>query len=288
MHNALLYRRVSTDDQDNSLQLQEFGNDEYARRMGLTIISQYADADISGSTPFLERPGGRALLNRAQLGGIQHIVTSKQDRLGRDTIDTIATVRALWEAGITPHFTAEGGALPRTSQNQLLFEIKASVANYELNIIRERTTTILRHKARLGELTGTIPYGWDCSYTYGDGHVEVRAVALSPTDLAVAAAAHGGILTKLVVPNDTEQHWLRQIADWRGYRGPGLPLRHPHLSLKAIADRLNTAGVPSKTGGRWQCGNVDGLLKARRTQQLLSNVQTSTQQEPPADQQQAA
>ena len=270
--------------------------------MGFTIISQYADADTSGSIPFRDRPGGLALLNRALVGGIQHIITSKQDRLGRDTMNTIATVRALWEAGIVPHFTAEGGALPRTSQNQLLFEIKASVANYELNLIRERTTMVLRHKARRGELTGTIPYGWDCAYTFADGHVTVRGVAYSTTtakdptperlalerESAVALAEHGQILTSLLVPNTTEQHWLRQIATWRGYRGPELPLRTQHMSFKAIADHLNQRGIPSKSGGRWQCGNVDGLLHARRSQQLLSVQAFAQQQEPPTDQAQAA
>ena len=137
---AALYRRVSTDHQDNSLEVQEALNTEYCRRLDMPVLAEpYADPDVSGSIPFVERAGGKALMARLQHGDVKHLVTAKQDRLGRDTLDTIATIRRVWELGITPHFTAEGGAFPRTPQNELLFEIKASVAQYERNLIRDRT-----------------------------------------------------------------------------------------------------------------------------------------------------
>jgi DNA invertase Pin-like site-specific DNA recombinase len=89
-----------------------------------SLPQTYADPDVSGSIPFIERPGGRALLARLEHGDVKILVTAKQDRLGRDTLDTIATIRKVWEMGIVPHFPAEDGALPRTAQNELLFEIR--------------------------------------------------------------------------------------------------------------------------------------------------------------------
>ena len=284
---TLLYRRVSTGHQDNSLDVQEALNDEYHRRLDLPAAELFADEDVSGSIPFRERPGGSALLraiDSARLAGrpVLHVVTSKQDRLGRDTLDLVTTIRLLWAEGITPHFPAEGGALPRTPQNELLFEIKASVAQYERNLIRDRTTAVLRHKAARGELTGTIPYGFDGQYTFADGHVELTAVAFAselcaePTAprLSALTAQHGACQSKQLVDNEQEQSWLSQMAAWRG----------AGLTLKAIAAQLNASGVPSKHGGEWRFTQVARLLESRATARLLGpalNSQPSTLNDPP-------
>ena len=50
---AILYRRVSTDHQDNSMELQEHLNTEYCQRLGLVMLEQtYEDPDVSGSIWF--------------------------------------------------------------------------------------------------------------------------------------------------------------------------------------------------------------------------------------------
>jgi DNA invertase Pin-like site-specific DNA recombinase len=249
---AALYRRVSTDHQDNSLEVQETLNTEYCRRLNLPPLPDaYADPDTSGSIPFLERSGGGALMARLRFGDVRHIVTAKQDRLGRDTLDTIATIRAIWDLGITPHFTAEGGAFPRTPQNELLFEIKASVAQYERNLIRERTRAVIRHKFDLGELTGKVPFGFDCRYTFADGAILLSAKAISPEELA----QRGRVVSKVLVDNPAEQATIREMARWRT----------SGWTLERIAKHLNDLGIKSKLGGLWQAGNVDRVLRGRHT-----------------------
>jgi DNA invertase Pin-like site-specific DNA recombinase len=257
---AAIYRRVSTDHQDNSLAVQEALNDEYCRRLELpTLQEPYEDEDVSGSIPFVDRPGGRALTTRLQHGDVKHIVTAKQDRLGRDTLDTIATIRKIWEMGITPHFTAEGGAFPRTPQNELLFEIKASVAQYERNLIRERTRAVLRHKFERGELTGKVPFGYDCLYTFADGSSLKSARALSAEEMA----QHGKVVTKQLIANAAEQALIRHIFAWRS----------SGWSLKRIADSLNSQGSRPKLGGVWQCGNVDSILRGRHAGRANEGLQ---------------
>lgn len=247
---AAIYRRVSTDHQDNSLAVQEALNDEYCRRLQLPPLPEpYEDEDVSGSIPFVERPGGLAMMARLRCGDVRHVVTAKQDRLGRDTLDAIATIRQIWEMGITPHFTAEGGAFPRTPQNELLFEIKASVAQYERNLIRERTRAVLRHKFERGELTGKVPFGYDCVYTFADGSTFASPRALSPKELA----AHGEVTGKQLIKNPPEQAVIREIFTFRA----------SGWSLKRIADYLNAYGYQTKLGGLWQCGTVDSILRSR-------------------------
>jgi DNA invertase Pin-like site-specific DNA recombinase len=253
---AAIYRRVSTDHQDNSLAMQETLNDEYCRRLEMGMNKEaYEDQDVSGSVPFMQRPGGLALMTRLQHGDVRHLVTAKQDRLGRDTLDTIATIRRVWEMGITPHFTTEGGAFPRTPQNELLFEIKASVAQYERNLIRDRTRAVLQHKFKRGELTGKVPFGYDCLYTFIGGPTLTSARALSAEELA----QHGRVMSKQLIENPVEQAIIRNVYD----------RRVSGWSLKRIADHLNALGSRPKLGGQWQCGNVDSILRSRHAAKVL-------------------
>jgi DNA invertase Pin-like site-specific DNA recombinase len=253
---AALYRRVSTDHQDNSLEVQESLNTEYCKRMGIPVLAQaYEDPDVSGSIPFIERTGGKALLARLLAGDVKHLVTAKQDRLGRDTLDTIATIRTIWDLGITPHFPAEGGAFPRTAQNELLFEIKASVAQYERNLIRDRTRAVMNHKFNRGELTGNVPFGFDCLYTYSDGSTDLSPRALPATNL------RGKVVSKILLDNPAEQATIRAMAHRRA----------ANWTLEQIADDLNVTGVRTKLGCQWQAGNVASVLQSRHTEKILGN-----------------
>ncbi|HVM51274.1 MAG TPA: recombinase family protein [Candidatus Acidoferrum sp.] len=262
---ATIYRRVSTDHQDNSMELQEHLNAEYCQRLGLVLDEQttFEDPDVSGSIWFAERDGGSALLARLEQGGIKHLVTAKQDRLGRDTLDAIATIRKVWELGITPHFPAEGGAFPRTPQNELLFEIKASVAQYERNLIRDRTRAVLRHKFSQFQLTGHVPFGYDCLYTFADGQTLLSVRALSAAELPAKPDR------KDLVDNLDEQQAIHQMRAWRdsGWK------------LEQIAGELNRCGIPTKQGCRWQAGNVASVLASRHTARILQTPAGASQAE---------
>jgi site-specific DNA recombinase len=249
---AAVYRRVSTSHQDNSLELQEHLNTEYTQRLGFRLLD-YADDDVSGSIWFKERAGGNALITRLQRGDVKHLITAKQDRLGRDTLDAIATIRQVWDMGITPHFTAEGGALPRTPQNELLFEIKASVAQYERNLIRDRTRAVMRRKFDQGQLTGNVPFGWDCLYTFADGCTLTSPRALPARELP------GTPVSKQLVDNPAEQATIRLMRAWRdaGWK------------LEQIADELNRRGLKTKLNCQWQVGNVASVLGSRHTAKLV-------------------
>lgn len=282
MNLAFLYRRVSTDHQDNSLSMQDALQAEYCRRLDYEVRATHEDDDVSGSIPMRDRPGGSILLRTIEYAakssptGTVHLITAKQDRLGRDTLDQIATIRWLWELGVTPHLVAEGGALPRNPQSELLFEIKASVAQYERNLIRQRTQAVLDHKRSLGELVGSVPYGADAEYTFADGHVFTSNHSLTATELAPLIVMHGPCRAKLLIPNPDEEAVLRRIV----------PLRYPSWpeavicpgrswSLKQIYTMLNLEGIPTKHAspartGLWGPGNLDGVLQSKHTRLLLA------------------
>ena len=130
MTDCILYGRVSTDKQDMQRQERMFA--DYCHRNTLHPVLTLLDEDTSGSIPFREREHGGRLLaeitQRVPSSINLAVVTTEQDRIGRDTLDIIATIRAIWQLGAVPHFIAEGGALPRSPENELRMEIKASVA----------------------------------------------------------------------------------------------------------------------------------------------------------------
>lgn len=277
MTDCILYGRVSTDKQD--MQRQERMFVDYYHRNQLHSVLTLLDEDTSGSIPFREREQGSRLFpeiqNRIRFARIE-VVTTEQDRIGRDTLDIIATIRSFWQLGAVPHFTAEGGALPRTPENELRMEIKASVAQYERNKIRQRIQSKLEGKRAHGELCGTLSYGWDVSYRFTDGYeVLVHSHALrAREELEPLVAHHGALISQILEPNPAEQEWLVQMHRWR----------QAGLGYGRIAAELNRRNVPTKTGpgnvitykgakrfccGQWQCGNVHKVLNSRTTRDWL-------------------
>lgn len=272
MTDCILYGRVSTDKQD--MQRQERMFTDYCGRNALHPVLTLLDEDTSGSIPFRERAeGGRLFEEIAEqaLPGLA-IVTTEQDRIGRDTLDIIATIRAIWQHGAVPHFIAEGGALPRSPENELRMEIKASVAQYERNKIRQRIQTKLDGKRAHGELCGTLSYGWNVCYCFNDGHeLLMTSHALRRREeLEPLIAQHGVLVSQQLEPNLIEQQRLLQMHRWR----------QAGWSYHRIATALNRSNVPTKTGaghailykgvkrlshGRWQCGNVHKVLNSRNT-----------------------
>src|SRR5688572_16272998 len=110
--NAVLYRRVSTDQQALSMETQESLPVAYCERMGLHILVTFEDEDTSGSIPMKQREpdfGGAGMMTflHERKGESIAVVCLNQDRLGRDTIDQIQTIREIWALGHIPHLVNE-------------------------------------------------------------------------------------------------------------------------------------------------------------------------------------
>lgn len=280
MTDCILYGRVSTDKQD--MQRQERMFVDYCQRSNLHPVLTLLDEATSGSIPFQEREQGRRLLGAIR-EHVQHntveVVTTEQDRIGRDTLDIIATIRAIWQLRAVPHFTAEGGALPRTPENELRMEIKASVAQYERNKIRQRIQSKLEGKRTHGELCGTLSYGWNVRYRFNDGHeLLVTSHALrAHEELEPLVAQHGALVSQLLEANCSEQRWLLQMYGWRqagwGYARIATELNRLNVPTKTGSGRIITyRGLQRLSCGRWQSGNVCKVLNSRTTQDWLRHL----------------
>ena len=275
---AAIYRRVSTNHQDGSLELQEHKVQGYATFKDFSVSADltFADPDTSGRTPMLERDGGRALMNRLAYGDVKHVIIAKLDRLGRNVRDALSVIDAFKQMGVTLHITDMGGESLSTQGHvgHLILTILLAVAQWEVEEIRDRVTKQLRQRFDDHQLTGNVPFGHDVAYVFADGHHELspRALCWGGKDTPPEPAAltlvqtHGALLSKPLRANPAERDWIFTMV----------AQRTAGQSYKAIADWLNANGCRTKLGRTWQCGSVAGVLGSRHTARLVAQSAAAT------------
>lgn len=140
------YARVSTDNQHIDLQ------NDALRSAGCERIF---DDVISGSKS--ERPGLDAALAYLREGDI--LVVWKLDRLGRSMAHLVNTVQELAGRGVgLKVLTGQGAAIDTTTApGKLVFGIFAALAEFERDLIRERTKAGLSAAAARGRKGGRKP-----------------------------------------------------------------------------------------------------------------------------------
>lgn len=143
---AIIYIRVSTSDQENSLELQEKSLRQYCLLKNLDISATIIDEDVSGFKPLYKRKGGSTIPEI--LSTTKIIVAMKPDRLFRNTIDALTTVAQWNNLGVALHLVDVGGAQFRTDTaiGKLMFTTIISFSEFERNITGERIKAISTDK----------------------------------------------------------------------------------------------------------------------------------------------
>jgi site-specific DNA recombinase len=215
------YCRVSTDEQARegvSMDAQREKIVAWAALNDHTLVEVFADEGISGKATS-NRPGLRAAIARviAEKGVL---VVYSLSRLSRSTRDTINIADALGRAGAQLASCREK-IDTTTAAGNMFFRLMAVLAEFERELIAERTQAALDHKWDKGEAPGNTPYGF-------------------------LADAEGRL-----VPNEAEQVGLgiilRGVADGDGYA--------------TIARRLGVRGVPTRGGRPWERGVVRKIVR---------------------------
>lgn len=145
------YVRVSTYEQNISRQLKDKEGEVYWDK-------------VSGMTPFEERKNGTQLLKDAKQGKIDEVEVHSIDRLGRDAINVLQTIKKFTELGVNVKSKKEGlnTLLDDGSQNpvaKLLVSVLSTLAEIDYKNRREaQREGIERAKAEgryLGRPKGT-------------------------------------------------------------------------------------------------------------------------------------
>ncbi|MBZ5623531.1 MAG: recombinase family protein [Acidobacteriia bacterium] len=146
-----LYARVSTTDQNCETQLRELR--EYISRRGWKIAREYVDTGFSGSKA--SRPALDRLMADAAQGKFDCIVVYKIDRFGRSVLHLNQQLAALTSYGV--RFIATSQSLDTDEKNptsRVLLQVLASVAEFEREMIRERTLSGIRAAQAAGKVVG--------------------------------------------------------------------------------------------------------------------------------------
>lgn len=131
-----LYHRVSTLDQNPGLARDELR--AAAARLGGEVV---LDIEETGSGARNDRPGLQRLMEAARRGKLDAVMVWKLDRFGRSALDVLANIRDLDVAGTRFIATTQGIDIRPggDAMSRLILGVLASVAEFERDLIRERT-----------------------------------------------------------------------------------------------------------------------------------------------------
>ncbi|HZW05338.1 MAG TPA: recombinase family protein [Candidatus Nitrosotalea sp.] len=146
-----IYARVSTTDQNCEVQLRELR--EYVSRRGWAVACEYVDSGFSGAKA--SRPALDRLMAAAARREFDCVMVWKIDRFGRSVLHLSQQLASLTSYGV--RFISASQGLDTDASNpssRLMLTILAGVAEFEREIIKERTLSGVRAAKASGKILG--------------------------------------------------------------------------------------------------------------------------------------
>jgi len=143
---AALYARVSTQDQDVGLQLEELRR--LAQQRGWEVIDEYTDQGVSGAKE--GRPGLDRLLSDGQAGLFDVLLVWKLDRLARSLPHLLKVLDSLAGWGVGFASARDPGIDTTTPTGRLLLQLLGAFAEFERSLIQERVIAGVRRAQAAG------------------------------------------------------------------------------------------------------------------------------------------
>jgi len=147
MPRTFAYVRVSTLGLTTANQTQEI------QAAGFNIEPRRVVTEtVSGSVAIAQRRGFTRLLDRLKAGDV--LVVTKLDRLGRNAMDVGSTAARLADLGVRVHCLALGGVDLASSTGKLTMNVINAVAEFERDLLIERTQAGLDRAKAEGKRLG--------------------------------------------------------------------------------------------------------------------------------------
>ena len=155
------YVRVSTDEQvaeGLSLDSQSSRIQAYANSQGWELVEIYRDEGHSGKTT--NRPQLSRMISAIENGEIDTVLVHRVDRLTRRQKHLWTLLEDVFEPNGVGFKSVIEPFDTTTAQGKAFLGMLAVFAQLERDTISERTTDTLRHKKRVGEWSGRVPFGF--------------------------------------------------------------------------------------------------------------------------------
>jgi len=195
---AVAYIRVSTDKQADhgvSLDAQQAKLEAYAALYDVELVDVIVDAGVSAKT--LDRPGLQRALGMLRKGQANALLVVKLDRLTRKVKDLGALVEEYFSDGAYTLLSVADNIDTRTAAGRLVLNVLGSVAQWEREVIVERTIEAMSHKRSHGERTSLhAPYGFKID---ADGKTLVEDEAEQAMLGAIREARARGLSQRAIV-----------------------------------------------------------------------------------------
>lgn len=219
------YVRVSTEEQAAGglgLEAQQAKIRGYCDLYELDLVAVLSDPGFSGKS--LDRPAMREALDllRRRKDPVDGLVLAKLDRLTRSVADWSSLINEFFRDEKKRLFSVGESIDTRTAAGRMMIGMIMLIAEWEREVIGERTRDALAAKIARGERCGKVRFGHDLA---GDG--------------------------KTLIPNEREQAAIRRMEEWRAQG----------RTYRDLCRLLEEMGVETKEGGRlWRPMTVRRIL----------------------------
>lgn len=216
-----IYARYSSENQnERSIDDQLRLCRDHAAAMAGQVVATYADYAMSGSH-LRSRPEAIRLLADAKADLFDVVLAESLDRLSRDQEDVAGIFKRLTFAGLRLVTVSEGDI------SELHVGLKGTMNALYIKDLASKVRRGLTGRALAGFSAGGLSYGYDVERSL-DARGELER-------------------GKRVVNEDQAAVVRRIFGEYAGGR-----------STRAIASALNRDGIPSPTGGTWNCSSIAG------------------------------
>ena len=227
---AALYARVSGEQQrdSNTIASQTEALVAYAERHGYRVAPDMIIEDDGYTGAVLERPGLERVGDLAAEGRIEAVLVHAPDRLSRRYAYQVLIIEELARQGVETVFL--NAPSMETPEDHLLVQFQGMIAEYERAQILERSRRGKRHRARRGDIVvlSGAPYGYRYHKKTPDSDAFYEIV-------------------------EPQASVVREV--YRYYTCD-------HMSIGAIARKLNERAVPTSSGrSRWERSVVWAMLR---------------------------
>jgi site-specific DNA recombinase len=184
-------------------------------------IEVFREEGVSGED--IDRPELNRLRNEVKDGQIRRVICVHPDRLSRDLTDKLIICRELQKYNVELIFVDT--EYKNTPEGQLFFNIQSVIAQYELALIRKRTTR---------------------------GRLEAVKKEKKVMPMRSAPFGYDLVESKLLI-NEKESEFVKKVYEWYVYE---------KLTLREIGERLYSLGIQPKRGEskNWSASSIRRIL----------------------------